>query len=119
MERKACEVRLRAERRAGELFSELGRAPADHKSAEYQAAIVAGGSSEYRAALERTRTPERTARRYQELAAVPRAQFDAALEAPEKPSTNGILRAANGATSLELWRGLTPDHRGALAPKGP
>jgi hypothetical protein len=109
-ERQACEVRLRAERRAGELFGELERAPTAHggDTKSERAATVASRSA-YAEALERTGTKERTARRYQELASVPRAQFEDALRAPVKPSTNGILRAANGSTSrmdsgsLWLW----------------
>jgi hypothetical protein len=102
-ERKACEVRLRAERRAGELFSELEKSKGGDPSI---AAATVAGASPYRAALERTATPERTARRYQELAAVPKVQFDDALRGADKPSTNAILRAANGSTRMDdgsLW----------------
>jgi hypothetical protein len=108
-ERQACEVRLRAERRAGELFSELKRKQGGNGSNQHTRNDSGKAPSPYKTALERTGTPERTAQRYQELAAVPKDQFEESLRAPTKPSTNGILRAANGSTSrmdsgsLWLW----------------
>lgn len=120
-ERQACEVRLRAERRAGELFWELERTPRTESGrAGGKGADSVAVPSAYRDALVRTNTPERTARRYQELAAVPKAQFEDALRAPERPSTNGILRAANGATrmddgSLWVWGRLRDFERDVLA----
>lgn len=116
-ERKATEVRLRAERRTGELLSELQKAPG--KRTDKPQATVATGSA-YRAAIEAAGIPERTATRYQQLANVPAPVFEQALRSPQaKPTTNGILRAANGATrmddgSLWLWGRLRDVERDGL-----
>lgn len=94
-ERKACEVRLRSERRAGELLRELERATPQTANPSGKAnppATAAGGSTPYREALDRTGTSERTAQRWQELANVDREAFEAALANPdEKPTTAGII----------------------------
>lgn len=113
-ERKATEIRLRAERKAGELYGQMHRTPPQAASPNGRAgkspATVAGDSttrSEYREALDRTGVSERTAQRWQGLAAVPAETFEQHLRDPEtKPTTNGILRAANGAKRMDdgsLW----------------
>lgn len=107
-ERKACEIRLRAERRFGELTSALERAPG--KRTDLPPAKAAGGSeqvSEYQETLKRTGVSERTAQRWQELAAVPKKTFEDALRNPDKkPTTTGILATAKGAPKMNddaLW----------------
>lgn len=112
-ERKACEIRLRAERRAGELFSKMGKlakeeagAIGGHTKAGNVAPAAVAGASEYRAALESSGVTERTAQRWQELAAVEPETFEDALRAPEKPSSSGILaksKAAPKMHSAALW----------------
>lgn len=119
-ERKACEIRIRAERRAGELMLELRR----NKSSGVPATVA--GTSEYAQALESAGVKERTAQRWQNLAAVPKEQFEAALSGEEKPATRAIIKKANGANGamspdalwfwgrlrdierMELWK-WTPD----------
>lgn len=107
-ERKAAEIRLRAEKRAGALYSEMERSPTasggDVKSetARNDCAPI----SEYREALERTGVSERTAQRWQELSRVPDDVFEDALRDPEKPTTTGILKLAKDAPKLDplaLW----------------
>lgn len=110
-ERKATEIRLRAERRAGELMASLRRtrpqdaSPAGRAGKE-SAAIVAP-VSEYREAINTAGINERTAQRWQGLAAVPAETFEQHLADPvAKPTTNGILKAANGAPRMDdacLW----------------
>lgn len=96
-ERKAAEVRIRAENRAGELLAELKRTPPQ----DARSPATVAGDSEYRQALEQTGTSERTAQRWQQLAAVPKDEFEAALRDPDKkPTTNGIL--ARGAAPQKL-----------------
>jgi hypothetical protein len=93
---------MRAERRAGELLKELARgdpgrpekaatvaanSPSPYQGAlessginertDLPAATIAGGS-EYRQALDSSGINERTARRYQELANVPKEEFESA-----------------------------------------
>jgi len=92
-------VRLRAERRTGELLKELARAPTasggDLRSAPKRAEPMQ--PSPYAEGLQSTGISTQTASRYQALANVPAPVFEQALRAPEtKPTTNGILRA-NGA----------------------
>lgn len=79
-ERKAIEIRVRAERRAGELLAAMQRKPIGRP--ENNSASVA----EFNQAIESTGIPERTARRWQELAEVPAERFEAHLSAEEKPS---------------------------------
>jgi hypothetical protein len=94
-ERRAIDIRLRAERRSGELLRELHRAtPQTANPSGNPTASVAGGvaPTPYRSALDDAQIPERTAQRYQALAAVPQDVFEAALRDPDdKPTTNGIL----------------------------
>lgn len=112
-ERKACEVRLRAERRAGDLYADMQRTPQTESGAmngrakEGPATVAA--PSEYRAALDRTGVSERTAQRWQQLASVDDRVFEEALRAPEKPSTNAILKKSSAPAqkmnldSLWIW----------------
>jgi hypothetical protein len=99
-ERKAADVRLRAERRTGELLRDMARAegPQNGKAGPGRGntssdATCFGEASEYSAALESAGLSRQTAHRYQQLAEVPRETFERALAAPDsRPTTNGILR---------------------------
>jgi hypothetical protein len=73
-ERTAIEIRIRAERRAGELMATMQRKPGERT--DKPAGSVAGGS-DYRRTIERAGIPERTARHWQELAKVPEERFEA------------------------------------------
>ena len=68
-ERKAIEIRVRAEERAGELLAAMQRKPGERT--DKPAAGMAGGS-EYATELQRNENPERTARRWQALARLPK-----------------------------------------------
>lgn len=134
-ERKACDVRLRAERRAGEMLALMKRGAGPGRgnktsatvadvltkaSARPPATVAAGsgrvapatvaGASEYNAAIKTAGIKERTATRWQELAAVPKKAFEAALSDPaQKPSATSILKTmktVTGGTSMDdnsLW----------------
>jgi hypothetical protein len=83
-ERKAARIRIRAERKAGELLAELERGKgypggASQPRSEYRRAYEEAGASHYQA------------RRWQDLAAVPEKYFEEAL-ASRDFSTDGILR---------------------------
>lgn len=100
-ERKACEIRLRAERRTGELLKELARAKPAEKAdkANAKQGRSSNGrtnvSSPYAEALQSTGISRQTAHRYEALANVPKDTFEAALRDPaEKPTTNGMLAKA-------------------------
>lgn len=112
-ERKACEIRLRAERKAGDLFKDMARttpasagAVGGNAKAGNVAPAAVAGASEYRTALESSGVTERTAQRWQELASVPVEQFEDALRAPDKPTTTGIISKAKAAPKMDgdaLW----------------
>lgn len=91
---EAANVRLRAERRAGELLKELARAETasggDVKSASATAKPIP--TSPYAAALERNGMSYQTAHKFQALANVPAETFEKALSGPERPSARRILR---------------------------
>jgi hypothetical protein len=111
-ERKATEVRLRAERRAGELMAPLKRTPGQRTDITEPGPAIGRGEeqptrSEYAETLDRTGIPRQTAHRWQQLASVPVEQFERHLKDPVvKPTTTGILKAANGAPRMDdgaLW----------------
>ena len=96
-ERKAADVRLRAERRAGELLKELARGEGAREPGTNRGATPSNGAtpSPYAAALEATGTSRQTAARYQALAEIPQETFDAHLADPvRKPTTNAIIAKA-------------------------
>jgi len=109
-ERKAADVRLRAERRTGELLKELARAEAPNpegaggKSRKIVASDDATQQrSEYSAALDSAGLSRQTANRYQQLANVPDEQFERHLADPvRKPTTNGILRESRKDTAKQI-----------------
>lgn len=112
-ERKACEVRLRAERRTGELLKELARAtPAETAAAGGRAKAATSNdgiqqTSPYAEALSRTGISRQSAHRYQALAEVPKAVFEGAMRAPEKPTTSGML-AAEAVRTVQAARDPQP-----------
>lgn len=72
---------MSAERRTGELLSEMQRADAPNPNGANQHSEVASNvvtqpRSEYAAALESTGISRQSAHRYQQLAAVPKEQFE-------------------------------------------
>lgn len=92
-EREAANVRLRAERRAGELLKDLARAQGERTDLRDETLSGDATKSPYATALADTGMSRQTAHRYQQLADMPRGDFEAALAGPEKPSTSGIIRA--------------------------
>lgn len=109
-EREAANVRLRAERRVGELLKELARATPEEAGAQGGRGNIKSpstdetsfvsisemarsrGPSPYAAALSEQGMSRQQANRYQTLASIPQADFDRALSGPEKPTTSGIIR---------------------------
>jgi hypothetical protein len=99
-ERKAAAVRLRAERRTGELLRDLERTEPKDRSPTGRAGISSNDDtkltqSEYAETLERTGLSRQTAHRYQQLADVPAETFEAALADPEKVGASAIVNLAN------------------------
>ena len=81
----ATEIKVCAERRAGEMMTAMKRASPQtanvNGKAKTPAASVAGGSS-YRESLESAGVNERTARRWQQLADIPADKFEVARPRP-------------------------------------
>jgi len=95
-ERKACDIRLRAERRAGELLKDLARTPPTESGGmngrAKEGPATPAAPSEYRQAIDQAGIPERTARNYQALANVPKDVFEEALRDPvRKPTTTALI----------------------------
>ena len=86
-ERQACEIRLRAERKAGQLLSKMEKA---------KGARGIGKKVESRNAtplLTDFRITKNQSAQWQKLGAVSQRDFDDALEQSDKPTTSGIIRA--------------------------
>jgi hypothetical protein len=90
-ERDACEIRLRAERRAGQLLKEMEKAKGSPGN-QYTGPLARSEGSKTLA--ERGISYDQSSR-WQQLADVPDEQFDDALGGPEKPTTSGIIAAAH------------------------
>jgi hypothetical protein len=104
-ERKACEIRLRAERRAGELLREQaanGERAADGRPKLSRDATILPKT------LPDLGISRDQSSKWQKLADVPEDQFEDALRDPvTKPSTASIIRKLNGDTQkmnpAALW----------------
>ena len=97
-EREAANVRLRAERRVGELLKELARAetPNPHGAGGRAGKVVTSDvvtqQSPYASALSEQGITRQAASRYQALANIPEPVFEQALSGPERPTTAGMLK---------------------------
>lgn len=117
-ERRACDIRMRAERRTGELLKELARAtPQTANSAGVNGKQVMSNDatrppatqpSPYAETLSRTGISRQTAHRYQALASVPSETFEAAMREPAKPTTSGILARAEAQKAVQQARDPAP-----------
>lgn len=108
-ERRACEIRMRAERKFGELLKELARANVPNQAGTNQVTSNRATQppqqlSPYAEALQRTGISRQTASRYQALADVPKETFEAAMRDPEKPTTTAILAKAEARRTVEEVR---------------
>lgn len=92
-ERKACEIRLRAERRCGQLLAEMDkpRGGGDNKSIRDHNSQPA---SYAKATIPNLGISHTQSSRWQKLAAIPDADFEATWAQPDaKPSTSGMIAA--------------------------
>jgi hypothetical protein len=121
-ERRACEIRLRAERKAGQLLAKMpkhnGGRPS--KTAAPEAAVLE--------TLKDLGISDKQSSQWQKLGKVPQRQFDLAIgDSVKPPTTKGILRAAEppsrkptvGADALWLWGRLLDFERDGLLDKSP
>jgi hypothetical protein len=104
-ERQATEIRLRAERKAGQLLAQMeknkggGDRKSDHRS------YGTTGDQQTLASLGISRDQSS---QWQKLGAVPDNEFDQAMKEAERPTTNGMLRATqepkvNPVSGEALW----------------
>src|ERR1700757_3738433 len=120
-ERRACEIRLRAERKAGQLLAKMpkakaGRPPSNGKSVDRDDRLSDLGITKDQSS------------QWQKLGALPQREFDLAIgESVNTPTTKGILRAAEpapqkptvAADALWLWGRLLDFERDGLLKKTP
>ena len=90
-ERRACEIRLRAEKKAGQLSKKIETAPGTRT--DLPLGSMQRGSTK-REALQTAGVTTDQAHRWEKLADVPEDQFEAALAGPDMPTTAGIIAAA-------------------------
>jgi hypothetical protein len=117
-ERSACEIRLRAERRVGQLLAEMDKAkgaaePGTNRGATRSHADTASPRTLSDMGISKTQSA-----RWQQLAAVPETQFEAALASPDKPTTTGIISPPKqepmDPRALWLWGRLRDFERDGL-----
>jgi hypothetical protein len=116
-ERQACEIRLRAERKAGELLRERDKAKAGRPPNR------SDNATDYRGAetLAEIGISKQQSSDWQKLAAVPPDLFERELQS-ERPTTNGIIAAHAqpepkdkvGPAALWLWGRLKDFERDGL-----
>jgi hypothetical protein len=91
-ERKACEIRLRAERRCGQLLAELEKAKGAQGSGSNQHEVRSHVDTAPK--LSDLKISKGQSSRWQKLAAIPEADFEATWAQPDvKPSTSGMIAA--------------------------
>lgn len=113
-ERRACEIRLRAERKAGQLLSAM----------EKNKGTAVPTRSDSATTLADMGVSKDQSSRWQKLANVPEDEFESALAAPDKPSTNGIIRNTSNQEpmnpkALWLWGRLRDFEREGLLDEEP
>lgn len=112
-ERRACEIRLRAERKAGQLLATTVKRGQPRKETSCDTRLKSLGISEDQSS------------KWQKLGAVPQREFDTALQEADRPTTAGIIRAtaepkANPVSGDALWLwGRLRDFERALLHKEP
>ena len=119
-ERRACEIRLRAERKAGSLLAEKEKAKAAPGN-QYTGPVTPVDWSNSPPTLRDLGISKKQSSDWQRLAAVPEEQFEAALsDLKERPTTAGIIGRVHKQEPVEddalwLWgRLLDFERRGLL-----
>jgi hypothetical protein len=102
-ERRACEIRLRAERKAGQLLRQMEKNKGGRPA-------KTGGDELPVSTLSDAKISKAQSSRWQQLADIPQTDFDQAIAEADRPSTNGIIRATATPTvtpvskdALRLW----------------
>lgn len=127
LERDAAIARVRAERRCGELLAEMEKATGARGtgSNQYQLAEVRSRATTAPKTLSDLGITKDQSSKWQRLAAVPEAEFEAAVSQPgAKPSTHHILTpkqeppARMDAVALWFWGRLVDMERNNLFARG-
>lgn len=119
-EKRAIEIRIRAERRCGELLKETEKAKPEI------AVQRSRGTTDARTLSDLGISKDQSSR-WQKLADIPKDEFEATFHQPGKPSTTGIINAAappkkqNAVddNALWLWGRLLDFERDGLLDKDP
>jgi hypothetical protein len=123
-ERRACEIRLRAERKAGQLLAKMPKANGTLKRGKE----LPQSSGTTTGTLKDLGISRDQSSQWQKLGALPQREFDLAIgESVKPPTTKGILRAAEpaprkpvvAADALWLWGRLLDFERDGLLKKAP
>jgi hypothetical protein len=123
-ERQACEIRLRAEKKAGKLSKQLETSPGGRPSNTPPIVGIVSKAKQ----LKDAGISKMQSEQWEKLADVPDEQFDQALaDRTTKPTTNGIIRAnaepiekpRDLGDALWLWGRLGDFQRNGLLDKEP
>ena len=100
-ERQACEIRLRAERRVGQLLRQMEKAKGGRpvKTPDTVEAVSDRTLSDLGVSYKQSAT-------WQKLADMPDDDFETALTGPEKPTTHGIIESVRPKPQMDeraLW----------------
>lgn len=95
-ERQACEIRLRAERRCGELLRQREKA----KGNQHVNSATSNSAREQKTLSDLNISWDQSSK-WQKLADIPEEQFEEALHSDAKPTTSGILRGAQSNETTE------------------
>src|SRR5262245_14354237 len=94
-ERRAAEIRLRAERKAGQLLSENEKAVGARGNPGGQGAKIVRSPEDTAQTLNDLGISKKQSSQWQKLGAMPQEEFDLAVGTSVKPpTTKGVLRAA-------------------------
>ncbi len=120
-ERRACEIRLRAERKAGRLLRDMEKAKAGRPSKNRSNDTT---NFDKPKTLEELGISRDQSSKWQKLAGVPEEEFEAALAGPGKPSTSGIIsdrprQEPMDPQALWVWGRLRDFERVGLLEKDP
>jgi hypothetical protein len=125
-ERRACEIRLRAERKAGQLLAKMPKANGAREPRTHRGSTQSSGTTA--PTLKDLGISRDQSSQWQKLGALPQREFDIAIgESVKPPTTKGILRAAEpaprkptvAADALWLWGRLMDFERDGLLEKMP
>jgi hypothetical protein len=121
-ERKATEIRIRAERKCGQLLSEKEKSGGGQP--QKNSVHAEPRTSEYSEAKTQSGISDTQAKRWQKLAGVDDESFEDALTGNDRPSTTGIIKKANGEVTpmhshaLWLWGRMRDFEKDGIAKHG-